>query len=126
MGAVVLSSEGESDRGILAAKLHSDGAFGPNLVLPSSASDEESGPFISMAGREVFKVAVRSIADSSQEVLDASGHTVDDLDWYVSHQANERILQAVGKQLGLPNEKVLVNVDRYGNTSAASLPLLLA
>ena len=121
-GAIVLSSESsDSKRGILAAKLFSDGKFGPNLTLGSNA-----GRFIAMAGREVFKVAVRSIADSSAEVLEASGYSVADLDWYVSHQANERILQAVGKQLGIDSKKILMNVERFGNTSAASVPLLLA
>ena len=125
-GAAVLTSEvkGSGDgRGIIGGKIFSDGSLGETLCLPSGGN--ESKAVISMAGRDVFKSAVRSLAESSLEVLAEAGYQASDIDHYVSHQANKRILQAVGKQMGLDENKVHLNVGKYGNTSAASLPLLL-
>jgi 3-oxoacyl-[acyl-carrier-protein] synthase-3 len=83
-------------------------------------------PFIKMRGNETFKVAVRSLAEVCEEVLQGAGVTVADLDLLVPHQANIRIIDAVASRLGVPKEKVVVNVDKVGNTSAASIPLALA
>ena len=81
--------------------------------------------FIKMKGNETFKVAVRSLEEIAREALAANGLQIEDLDLYVPHQANMRILKAVMERLGLPIEKVMLNLDRYGNTSAASIPIAL-
>jgi 3-oxoacyl-[acyl-carrier-protein] synthase-3 len=78
-----------------------------------------------MNGREIFKVAVRTLTDFARLVLSQNGFSIEDIDWFVPHQANHRILEAVAQRLGLPAEKVLINVDRYGNTSAATIPTIL-
>ena len=78
-----------------------------------------------MNGREIFKVAVRTLTDFALLALNSHGLGVDDVDWFVPHQANQRILEAVAQRLGFPPEKVLINVDRYGNTSAATIPTVL-
>jgi 3-oxoacyl-[acyl-carrier-protein] synthase-3 len=82
--------------------------------------------FVKMNGREVFKFATRVMVSSAQKVLDECGLTVDDIDVYVPHQANKRIIDHAASKLGIPEEKVVVNVDRYGNTSSGSIPLALA
>jgi 3-oxoacyl-[acyl-carrier-protein] synthase-3 len=79
-----------------------------------------------MNGREVFRVATRLMVSSANDLLEACGATIDDVDLYVAHQANQRIIDHAAKSLGLPHEKVFLNIDRYGNTSAASIPLGLA
>ncbi len=125
-GAAVLTSENQSGgeaRGLLGGKIFSDGSLADTLALP--AGNGKAGEFITMAGRDVFKSAVRSLADSSMQVLEDYGFEASQLDHYISHQANKRILHAVGKQMGLDESKVHTNVGRYGNTSAASIPLLL-
>lgn len=145
-GAVVLSAaegavrnggfvegSGSTLQGIYASELHADGSVGDMLCVPvgtactvtpqSLAAGEH---YLKMNGREVFKIAVRVLVEVSERVLVNSGFTASDLDHYVSHQANMRILSSVGHKLGLPPEKVLSNVDRFGNTSAASIPILLA
>jgi len=125
-GAAVLTSEAKGSgegRGIIGGKVFSDGKLGETLFLPCAGKERK--PVISMAGRDVFKSAVRSLAESSLEVLEEAGYKASDIDHYVSHQANKRILQAVGKQMSLDEKKVHLNVSKYGNTSAASLPLLL-
>ena len=81
--------------------------------------------FIRMRGNETFKIAVRSIEDVSREVLGHAGLTPDDVAWFIPHQANQRIIDAVGERLGIPAERCYVNIDRYGNTSAASIPIAL-
>lgn len=78
-----------------------------------------------MQGNEVFKLAVRAMEDAALEALDANGLTPADISLFIPHQANRRIIDAIGKRLGLPGEKVYVNLDRFGNTSAASIPLAL-
>ena len=121
VGACVLSSESQDDEsGIITGSLKADGSLGEILYLKSGR-----GNYIKMQGREVFKNAVRSIADVSQEVLDKAGVPASELDWYISHQANQRILASVGNHLGLSEEKIPLNVSKYGNTSAASIPILL-
>jgi 3-oxoacyl-[acyl-carrier-protein] synthase-3 len=78
-----------------------------------------------MAGQEVFRRAVRIVVDSATIALDRAGMTIDDITWFAPHQANVRIIDAAGQRLGIPAERTLVNIDRYGNTSAASIPLVL-
>ena len=125
-GAVVL--EHVDDGGFLGFELGADGGGGRHLWLPGSGSrrfdDQES--FVKMNGREVFKFATRVMIYSAEKLLDECGRTVEDVDVYVPHQANVRIIDYATKKLGFPDEKVVVNVDRYGNTSSGSIPLALA
>jgi 3-oxoacyl-[acyl-carrier-protein] synthase-3 len=129
--AVVSASDGE--RGILSSHLRSDGALCDLIIVPGGGSRNppsekvvaERMQFIKMKGNETFKVAVRTLEDIARETLAANKLTVKDLDLYVPHQANARILTAVAGRLGLPLEKVMLNLDRYGNTSAASIPIAL-
>ena len=131
-GAVVLEA-GEGERGILSSHLHSDGsyfellgqpAFG-TAVTPTEEIVRDRGYFLTMQGNEVFKVAVKMLAEVAQEAVEANGMTVDDIDLLIPHQANIRILEATAKRMKLPSEKVYINVDRFGNTSAATIPLAL-
>jgi 3-oxoacyl-[acyl-carrier-protein] synthase-3 len=92
---------------------------------PSEKVINERLQYIKMKGNETFKVAVRTLEEVARETLAANGLTVADVDLYVPHQANVRIIKAVAERLGLPMEKVILNMDRYGNTSAASIPLAL-
>ena len=125
-GAVVL--EPSSDAGFLAFELGADGAGGEHLWLPGSGSRRFENPdqFVKMNGREVFKFATRVLVQSAEAVLARYGATVDDVDVYVPHQANVRIIDHATKKLGIPSERVVINVDRYGNTSSGSIPLALA
>jgi 3-oxoacyl-[acyl-carrier-protein] synthase-3 len=132
-GAVLLrASEGE--RGILATHLRSDGSKGPILMMPgggsrhpcSAAVLEQKMATIQMAGgNEVFKLAVRAMEESSLEVLKRAGADLKDVSLVITHQANLRIINALGQRLGVPEEKVYHNIQRVGNTSAASIPLAL-
>ena len=126
VGAVVL--ERVPDRGFLGFELGADGAGGANLWLPGSGSRlfDEPERFVKMNGREVFKFATRILVQSAEDVLERCGVTIEDVDVYVPHQANMRIIDHATKKLGVPSEKVVVNVDRYGNTSSGSIPLALA
>lgn len=110
-------------RGIIATKLHADGAHNELLYVDGGPSTTGTVGKLRMKGREVFRHAVVNLASVLQEVLASTGHTVADLDWVVPHQANQRILDATARKLGLPPEKVIVTVDRHANTSAASVPL---
>jgi 3-oxoacyl-[acyl-carrier-protein] synthase-3 len=125
-GAVVL--ERVEQGGFLGFELGADGAGGRDLLLPSSGSRLFNGDakHLTMNGREVFKFATRVMVTSAEAILDACGKTVDEVDVYVPHQANVRIIDHAAKKLGFPREKVIVNVDRYGNTSSGSIPLALA
>ncbi|MDH4185623.1 MAG: ketoacyl-ACP synthase III [Nitrospira sp.] len=131
-GAAVVSAS-ENDRGILSTHLRSDGGLcdliavpgGGSRLPPSDKVVAERMQYIKMKGNETFKVAVRTLEDVARETLAASGFGVADLDLYVPHQANIRILNAVASRLGLPHEKIMLNLDRYGNTSAASIPIAL-
>jgi 3-oxoacyl-[acyl-carrier-protein] synthase-3 len=125
-GAVVMERVDEG--GFLGFELGADGAGGRHLWLPGSGSRhfDEPESFVKMNGREVFKFATRVMVSSAQAILSQCGKSVDDVDVYVPHQANKRIIDhAVGK-LGIPAERTVVNVDRYGNTSSGSIPLALA
>jgi 3-oxoacyl-[acyl-carrier-protein] synthase III len=125
-GAVVI--EAVSERGFLGFELGADGAGGASLWLPGSGSRifDEPERFVKMNGREVFKFATRILVQSAQDVMECCGVTIDDVDVYVPHQANMRIIDHATKKLGVPSEKVVINVDRYGNTSSGSIPLALA
>ncbi|HWL32905.1 MAG TPA: beta-ketoacyl-ACP synthase III [Gaiellaceae bacterium] len=125
-GAVVV--EPVDGGGFLGFELGADGGGGKNLWLPGSGSRhfDDADKLVKMNGREVFKFATRVMVSSAQKVLDECGLTVDDVDVYVPHQANKRIIDHAAGKLGIPEEKVVVNVDRYGNTSSGSIPLALA
>jgi 3-oxoacyl-[acyl-carrier-protein] synthase-3 len=131
-GAVVLDRV--SDGGFLGFELGADGSGGPQLYLPAGGSRApataetvaDKKHFVQMNGREVFKFATRVLVSSAEKVLAECGKTVDDVDVYVPHQANVRIIDHAAEKLGIPREKTVVNVDRYGNTSSGSIPLALA
>ena len=127
-GAVVL--EASDEPGILSTHLHADGSHEELLYVPWGVSQgydrlEGTAGKVRMRGNEVFKVAVRTLGRIVDETLEASGLTKKDVDWLVPHQANIRIIQATAKKLDLPMERVVVTVEKHGNTSAASIPLAL-
>ncbi len=125
-GAVVM--EPVDRGGFIGFELGADGGGGEFLWYPGSGSRHFDDPdsFVKMNGREVFKFATRVMVSSANEILAECGKTVDDVDVYVPHQANKRIIDYAAAKLGLPAEKTIVNVDRYGNTSSGSIPLALA
>ena len=131
-GAVVVSAS-DGEQGILSTHLRSDGTLCELIMVPGGGSRTppsekviaERLQYIKMKGNETFKMAVRTLEEIARTTLSANGLRVEDLDLYVPHQANVRILKAVIERLGLPREKVLLNLDRYGNTSAASIPIAL-
>jgi 3-oxoacyl-[acyl-carrier-protein] synthase-3 len=123
-GALVLSAE-ETEGGILATKLHADGRHNDLLFVDGGPSTTGTVGKLRMKGREVFRHAVVNLADVLNEVLADAGLSAADVDWVVPHQANQRILDATARKLGLAPEKVIVTVDRHANTSAASVPLAL-
>jgi 3-oxoacyl-[acyl-carrier-protein] synthase-3 len=131
-GAVVLKAE-EGDCGILDTYMMSDGSNWELLYQPAPGNRnpasykvvDERLPFIRMQGNEVFKLAVRAMEDAALKVLSAGGMTSADVDLFIPHQANRRIIDAIGKRLAVPDEKVYVNIDRFGNTSSASIPIAL-
>jgi 3-oxoacyl-[acyl-carrier-protein] synthase-3 len=129
-GAVVLEAqEGQGtagDRGVLTSHLRSDGAHKEKLYVDGGPSTTGTAGVIHMEGREVFKHAVGMITDVIYDAFKATGIEAEDIDWLVPHQANVRIIEGSAKKLGIPMEKVVVTVDRHGNTSAASIPLALA
>ncbi len=124
-GAVVL--EASEAPGILATALHADGSHHGILSVPGNVAGGAviGDPFLRMDGQAVFKFAVRVLADVAAETCAAAGVATSDVDWLVPHQANLRIIDSTGKKLGIPSDKVVVTVDRHGNTSAASVPLAL-
>jgi 3-oxoacyl-[acyl-carrier-protein] synthase-3 len=132
--AIVTRGEnGDESRGILSTHISGDGRLGDLLHMPIGGSKNpltphnyhERGHYIAMDGREVFKHAVREMVDSCEKALQQAGLTVDDIDVIVPHQANIRIIDALAKRLNADRDKVYVNIDRYGNTSAASVPIAL-
>jgi 3-oxoacyl-[acyl-carrier-protein] synthase-3 len=131
-GAVVLrAEEGNGDRGVLGVRMRSDGSLGKLVYRPGGGSVlppplsalEADQTFIKMRGNEVFKIAVRSLAGVSDEVLDEAGVAHEEVDWFIPHQANLRIIEAVGRRLAIREGHTYVNIERYGNTSAASVPI---
>ncbi len=131
-GAVILVGE-EGDRGILSTHLHSDGTLWELLYIPGGGSANPSTHetvdkrmhFIKMAGNPLFKVAVRALAEVSLEALEFNGLTCKDIDLMIPHQANTRIVEAAAKLIDFPMEKVFLNIDKYGNTSSATIPIAL-
>jgi 3-oxoacyl-[acyl-carrier-protein] synthase-3 len=131
-GAVVLTATGE-DRGLLSTSLHADGAMADFITLPGGGSRhpvshemiEANLHTIKMKGNETFKIAVRSMESACRDAIDKAGLTPGDVRWFVPHQANTRIISAVAERLGWPPEEIYLNIDRIGNTSAASIPIAL-
>lgn len=123
-GAVILQAT-EEDKGILNCKMHSDGQYGPLLDTSGGVSLNQQSGLIHMEGREIFKLAVNKMSDCVFENLQECGLTADDISLLVPHQANKRIIDGVGRKLGLPAEKVILTVQDHANTSAASVPLAL-
>ena len=124
-GAVVLAAA--EHPGVHASVLHADGSLAGILSVPGNVCGGRivGSPYLQMAGNQVFRVAVKVLEESAREVVAASGMALEDVDWLIPHQANVRILEATAKKLGLPSERLVVTVDRHGNTSAASVPLAL-
>ena len=124
-GAVVL--EASDEPGVLSSHLHADGSYASILNTPGPVCGGavQGDPTLKMDGGAVFKLAVRVLEESAREALAANNYTVDDLDIYIPHQANVRIVSHVARKLGLPESKCIVTVDRHANTSAASIPLAL-
>ncbi len=128
-GALVLRAapaQGPGDRGVLSTHLHSDGRDYPMLYVDGGPSSTQTTGSVRMDGREVFRNAVHRLAEAVDEALAANRLTAADIDWLVPHQANRRIIDSIGRKLGLSAEKVVVTIDRHANTSAASIPLALA
>jgi 3-oxoacyl-[acyl-carrier-protein] synthase III len=128
-GAVVLEAQpgtgNMSDRGVLTAHLRSDGRHREKLYVDGGPSATKTVGMLRMQGKEVFKHAVGMITDVIEAAYAATGLTSEDIDWFVPHQANKRIIDASAHKLGIPPEKVVITVDKHGNTSAASIPLAL-
>jgi 3-oxoacyl-[acyl-carrier-protein] synthase III len=131
-GAAVVERVGEG--GFQGFELGADGSRGPDLCIPAGGSRmpataenlAQEAQFIQMNGREVYRFATRVMVSSARELIERCGLELDDVDLYVPHQANKRIIDHAAKDLGLPEDKVVLNIDRYGNTSSASIPLALA
>ena len=129
-GAVVLEAQEQpgtsADRGILTTHLRSDGRHKAKLYVDGGVSSTQTVGHLRMEGREVFKHAVAMITDVIEDAFAATGTSAADIDWFVPHQANKRIIDGSAHKLGIAPEKVVITVDRHGNTSAASIPLALA
>ena len=132
-GAVVLRAEPDNGRGVLGVQMRSDGSLGELVYRPGGGSKypppldplDADKTYIKMRGNETFKIAVRSMAEVSDAVLKKAGLAPQGVDWLVPHQANRRIIDAVGQRLEIPEGHTYVNIERYGNTSAASVPIAL-
>ena len=129
-GAVVLEAQDQpgtmEDRGLLASRLRSDGRYKMKLYVDGGPSSTGTVGHLRMEGREVFRHAVAMISDVVTEAFRETGYSVDDIDWFVPHQANQRIIDGSAHKLGIDPKKIVSTVDRHGNTSAASIPLALA
>jgi 3-oxoacyl-[acyl-carrier-protein] synthase-3 len=125
-GAVVL--EAAPRQGFLGFELGADGGGGASLWLPGSGSRlfEEPEKYVKMNGREVFRFATRILVQSAEDLMAKCEVTIDDVDLYIPHQANVRIIDHATRKLGVPSDRVVINVDRYGNTSSGSIPLAMA
>jgi 3-oxoacyl-[acyl-carrier-protein] synthase-3 len=128
-GAVVLEAQTQlgsrEDRGILATRIRSDGRFEDLLYVDGGPGSTKTTGHLRMNGREVFRHAVQKISGVIEETLVMTGYAADEIDLYVPHQANKRILDGIAKRLGIPHEKIVVTLAKHGNTSAASIPLAL-
>jgi len=129
-GAVVLEAQSQpgspKDRGVLTSHLRSDGSHKTKLYVDGGPSSTGTVGHLRMEGREVFRHAVAMITDVIADAFEATGYTAADIDWFVPHQANKRIIDGSAHKLGITPEKVVITVDRHGNTSAASIPLALS
>jgi 3-oxoacyl-[acyl-carrier-protein] synthase-3 len=129
-GALVLDAQMQpgtrEDRGILTTHLRSDGRYKSKLYVDGGPSSTQTVGHLRMEGRAVFKHAVAMVSDVIEDAFKATGYNANDIDWFVPHQANKRIIDDTAKKLGLAPEKVVLTVDRHGNTSAASIPLALS
>jgi 3-oxoacyl-[acyl-carrier-protein] synthase-3 len=125
-GAVLLRAGAAEGEGVLSTHLHAEGQLGDILYIDGAVGQPGRPGTLVMNGREVFRHAVAKLSAAVDEALAANGLAQSDVDWLVPHQANLRIIQAVGRKLGLPPERVVVTLDRHANTSAASIPLALA
>ncbi len=131
-GAVLLGT-GSQDSGVLSTHLHANGRLSEMIHVPGGGSKEPASKdvldkkrcFIHMKGNETFKIAVKSMEEAAYEAVKANGVSMDEIHMFIPHQANMRILKAVSQRLGLAQEKLMINVDKFGNTSAASIPLAL-
>lgn len=132
-GAVVVQASDSEDSGILSTHIHSDGTYKDYLIVPGGGSRkplsneviDKKLNYIKMKGNETFKIAVTAMVNVAKEALDANGYKSSELDLLITHQANKRIIDAIAKRLKLPKEKVYINLEKYGNTSAASIPIAL-
>lgn len=136
-GAVVLGpcepADVEAGRGVISTRIYSDGSLAEALTIPAGGSRlpltpallEQKKNKVHMAGQEIFKVAVRNLTSASKEALACAGTSAKEIDWFVAHQANLRILTQVASRLEMPPEKIVLNIERYGNTSSASIPIAL-
>jgi 3-oxoacyl-[acyl-carrier-protein] synthase-3 len=132
-GAVVLQATEGEDRGVVGYAMHADGSLGDLIERPGGGSRipvshemlDAGLQYITMKGNETFKKAVRRLAEVSEEALAQCGLTPAEVDWFIPHQANKRIIDAVGERLAVPLGNTYVNVERFGNTSAASVPIAL-
>jgi 3-oxoacyl-[acyl-carrier-protein] synthase III len=129
-GALVLEAQPQpgttADRGILTAHLRSDGRYKSKLYVDGGPSSTQTVGHLRMEGRDVFKHAIAMITDVIDDAFKATGTSAADIDWFVPHQANKRIIDGSAHKLGITPDKVVITVDRHGNTSAASIPLALA
>ena len=128
-GAIVMEAQQQAgtreDRGVLTSHLRSDGRHKSKLYVDGGPSSTQTVGHLRMEGKDVFRFAVGAITDVIKDVFHDTGYTADDLDWFVPHQANKRIIDGSAHKLGIAPEKVVTTVDRHGNTSAASIPLAL-
>jgi 3-oxoacyl-[acyl-carrier-protein] synthase-3 len=132
-GAVIMEAQEDTDRGVIESVLLSDGSGARHIAIEvggtiypyGSPEAEGRGSFITMNGPEVYRFAVQAMGDACCKVLEKAGMSSDEVDLFVPHQANLRIIESSAKRLGLPPERVYVNVDKYGNTSGGSVPLAL-
>ena len=126
-GAFVLKAErgkgDNDDHGILASKLRSDGRFADKLYVDGGPSTTKTVGYLRMEGRDVFKHAVNNISSVMQDVMTIADVRAADIDWFVPHQANRRILEGISRKLGIDEARIVITLDRHGNTSAASIPL---
>jgi len=129
-GAVVIrgyeSQDSIKESGIFATKIYSDGTKFDSLKTNGGVSSTKAAGFVEMDGKEVFKYAIGSLCQGAETVMNMCGIKAEDIDWLLPHQANIRIISGVGQKLGIPEEKVVVNLQNHGNTSAASIPLALS
>lgn len=133
-GAAVLSAtNGDTDSGVLSTRLYTDASLAESLCIPAGGSKEpiddqsiaNARDKVHMIGGDIFKVAVRNLTSASREALEAAQLTTENIDWVVPHQANHRILSQVATRLSIPMDRFVLNIDRYGNTSSASIPIAL-